>query len=144
MIVVALSVLQLIYLMVQMKTTSNNAKKILDQLHTTVEELFTFTGMLRGSIITTHRRCGKKNCWCAQPGQKGHPSTRLAWADVTGSKTRSIHDEELNEIEAAVEQYRSFKLLRKNLRNDKQSLENVLDEFESQMVDKNRHERGYV
>lgn len=144
MIVVALSVPMLIYLMVQMKTTNNDVKKIVDRLHATVDQLFSFTGMLRGSIITTHRRCGKKNCWCAEPGQKGHPSTRLAWADATGSKTRSIHDEELNEIAAAVEQYRSFKLLRKNLRNDEQFLENMLDEFENQRVNENRHKRGYV
>lgn len=130
--------------MVQMKTTSNDAKNILDRLHATVGELLTLTGMLRGSIITTHRRCGKENCWCAQPGQKGHPSTRLAWADATGSKTRSIHEEELNGIAAAVGQYREFKLLRKNLRNDEQSLENVLDEFENKIINKNRHKRGYV
>ena len=144
MIVVALSVPRIIYFIVQMKITSNDAKKILDRLHATVEKLFTLTEILRGSIITTHRRCGKENCWCAQPGQKGHPSTRLAWADATGSKTRSIHDNELNEIKTAVEQYRSFKLLRKNLRNDEQSLENVLNEFENQMVDENRHKRGYM
>jgi hypothetical protein len=130
--------------MVQMKSTHHDAKKILDRLCATVDRLFTLTGMLRGSITMTHRRCGKENCWCAPPDQKGHPSTRLVWVDATGSKTRSIRDDDLNEISQAIEQHRSFKLLRKQLRDDEQCLDKVLNEFENRTVIKNRIEKGFM
>ena len=67
----------------------------------------------RGALNAVWRKCGKPNCRCAQPGQRGHgPQYNLTkWA---GGKTVNVHlrhGPELEKAEREVAEYERFRAL---------------------------------
>jgi len=67
----------------------------------------------RGALNAVWRKCGKPNCRCAQPGQRGHgPQHNLTkWA---GGKTVNVHlrpGPELEKAEGEVAGYERFRAL---------------------------------
>lgn len=64
--------------------------------------------MLRGSVITHRRRCGKANCRCAG-GEQLHESTVLSYSQ--GSKTRFVMlpEAEVQEVRQAMLRYKAAK-----------------------------------
>jgi hypothetical protein len=63
----------------------------------------------RGSVAAGARKCGKKNCACAQPGQAGHP--RYLWSTTRGrrSEARTLRvGPELEKFAKEVDNYRVF------------------------------------
>lgn len=67
----------------------------------------------RGSIAETYRRCGKPNCICAQPGQRGHGPRYLLVTKV-GGRTRAVDlhpGPELRKVQREVANHRRFRAL---------------------------------
>jgi hypothetical protein len=60
--------------------------------------------LLRGSLITLRRRCGKPNCRCAS-GQP-HESPALSFSHNGRTKTVTLREDDLDQVAAALERYR--------------------------------------
>jgi hypothetical protein len=54
----------------------------------------------RGTLSAVFRRCGKANCRCAQPGERGH-GPQWNWARWAGGKTVTTHPKPGPELEKA-------------------------------------------
>ena len=72
--------------------------------------------LLRGSLITLRRRCGKPNCRCA--GGEPHESPALSFSHQGRTKTVTLREDDLDEVAAALERYR---LAREKLEQDAQA-----------------------
>jgi hypothetical protein len=98
----------------------------------------------RGSIAAGARKCGKKNCACAQSGHAGHP--RYLWSTTRGrrSEARTLRvGPELEKFTQEVDNYRVFLELTRELVevNEKicelRPLREVEDEGELEALKKN-------
>jgi hypothetical protein len=54
----------------------------------------------RGTLSAVFRKCGKPNCRCAQPGQRGH-GPQWNWARWAGGKTVTSHPRPGPELDKA-------------------------------------------
>ena len=61
--------------------------------------------LLRGSLITLRRRCGKPNCRCATG--EPHETPALSYSHEGRTKTLTLRDEDLDEVAAALKRYRA-------------------------------------
>lgn len=64
--------------------------------------------VVRGSVVTHRRRCGKANCRCAD-GVELHESTVLSYSEGGRTKFLMLHAEEVAAVRAAAERYRAAK-----------------------------------
>ena len=76
-------------------------------------DLSTVGDFRRGALSAVFRKCGKQNCRCAQPGERGHgPQWNLTrWA---AGKTVTVHlrpGPELDKAEREAAQWERFKVL---------------------------------
>jgi hypothetical protein len=127
-----------------MNATPTDIKNLISRVCSIVEKMLSLSGMVRGSFGTIYRRCGKPTCWCVDLMKKGHPCTRLVWTDETGAKTRSIQKGDIQTVAEAVEQYRKFKQMRRQLRVEEEKLEELLNNFERETIKNNRSKLGYL
>jgi hypothetical protein len=81
--------------------------------HLRAELLGRFAGMgdfRRGALNVVFRKCGKGNCWCAEPGARGHgPQYNLTRR--MGGKTVTVHlkpGPELDKVRREVDEHRRF------------------------------------
>jgi hypothetical protein len=63
--------------------------------------------MLRGTLFTLRRRCGKANCRCATG--PAHESPALAYPQAGRTKTITLAASEVEEVRAALERYHAAK-----------------------------------
>jgi hypothetical protein len=59
--------------------------------------------VLRGTLTTFRRRCGKATCWCATGD--GHESPALTFTESGRTKTMTLTSAEVAEVAAALERY---------------------------------------
>jgi hypothetical protein len=75
------------------------------------EQLSATGDFRRGSVSENYRRCGKPNCHCAQPGDRGH-GPRLLWTRTLpggrGSAGRQLSSEEVEKVRAELANYFRF------------------------------------
>ena len=67
----------------------------------------------RGTLSAVFRKCGKPNCRCAQPGQRGH-GPQWNWARWAGGKTVTTHPRpgpELDKAQREAAQWERFRSL---------------------------------
>ena len=82
--------------------------------------------LVRGSVVTHRRRCGKPNCRCAD-GQVLHESTVLSYSEGGRSRLLTLPADQVAAVRAATERYR---VRRQRLEGDGQSgLEVLLARF---------------
>src|SRR5664279_743868 len=62
--------------------------------------------MIRGTVVTQRRRCGKPNCHCAD-GQVLHESTVLSYSEAGRSRTVMLEPDEIATVRAATARYRA-------------------------------------
>jgi hypothetical protein len=62
--------------------------------------------MIRGSVVTQQRRCGKPNCRCAD-GEQLHETTVLSYSDAGRSRTLMLDPGDVPAVRAAVARYRA-------------------------------------
>lgn len=65
--------------------------------------------MLRGSLVTLRRRCGKPGCHCAQ-GEQRHEAPALSYSDHGRTRVVMLAGSDVAAVTAALERYRSAKL----------------------------------
>lgn len=61
--------------------------------------------VLRGSVRTQRRRCGKANCRCAD-GEALHEAAVLSYWDGSSNRTLMLAAEDVAAVKRAVERYR--------------------------------------
>jgi hypothetical protein len=59
--------------------------------------------MVRGSLFTLRRRCGKPSCHCAN--ESGHESPALAYPEGGRTKTMTLSSADVEEVRGALERY---------------------------------------
>jgi hypothetical protein len=59
--------------------------------------------MVRGTLFTLRRRCGKPNCHCAT--ESGHESPALAYPEGGRTRTMTVSEGEVDDVRAALERY---------------------------------------
>jgi Family of unknown function (DUF6788) len=67
----------------------------------------------RGTLNTVFRRCGKPNCRCARPGERGH-GPQWNWTRWAGGKTVTTHPRpgpELDKAEREAGEWERFRSL---------------------------------
>ncbi len=64
--------------------------------------------VIRGSVVTHRRRCGKANCRCAD-GANLHESTVLSYSEGGRTKFVMLPAQDVGAVRAAVERYRAAK-----------------------------------
>lgn len=62
--------------------------------------------LVRGSVVTHRRRCGKSNCRCAT-GEELHESTVLSYSEAGRTRFVMLPAEEVAAVRAAVQRYRA-------------------------------------
>ncbi|MGH8901935.1 MAG: DUF6788 family protein [Egibacteraceae bacterium] len=63
--------------------------------------------LLRGTLTTFHRRCGKPNCRCA--AGEPHESPALVYTEEGRTKTLTLTDTDVAEVTAALARYQDAK-----------------------------------
>ncbi len=111
--------------------TPKEIKQTSERVTQLVNKLLKPQAMVRGSFSTVYRRCGKPTCWCAEPGQKGHASTRITWTENGISHTKTLKEQEHRHFQKAAEAYRTYRRYRRQLRSEEKLLEEQLDLYES-------------
>ncbi|HTW97723.1 MAG TPA: DUF6788 family protein [Acidimicrobiales bacterium] len=59
--------------------------------------------LLRGSLVSFRRRCGKPTCHCASG--EGHKSPALTYTEGGRTKTLTLRSSELEEVRVALARY---------------------------------------
>lgn len=59
--------------------------------------------LVRGSLVTLRRRCGKANCRCAQGAP--HETPALSYSVQGRTRTVALRSEDLPVVQAALERY---------------------------------------
>ena len=59
--------------------------------------------LLRGSLVTLRRRCGKPNCRCAHGDP--HETPALSYSEAGRTKTVTLRAEDVPAVEAALSRY---------------------------------------
>lgn len=94
--------------------------------------LETFLGrspLLRGSLYTLRRRCGKPTCRCARGAL--HASTVLAYRGQGGPRNLAPAPEQLPALRQLTDDYRRFRQARRQLRRLQRQLLALLDRIEA-------------
>ena len=61
--------------------------------------------MLRGTVVTHRRRCGKPNCRCAS-GQELHEEVLLSYSFQSRARSVTLPEELIEPVREATERYR--------------------------------------
>lgn len=64
--------------------------------------------MLRGSLVTLRRRCGKPGCRCAQ-GEERHEAPALSYSDHGRTRVVMLAESDVAAVAAALARYRAAK-----------------------------------
>ena len=119
-------------------------KKLENQLIQTLKEMLSFHLMIPGTFKEVYCKCGKKNCWCYNKDKSGHPFRRITWSDNGYSKTKAIPKKDTHWIITVTDNYRKFRKNRKKLRNLAKRLQELLDEYENDIIKRTRERRDYL
>jgi hypothetical protein len=65
--------------------------------------------LVRGSVVTDRRRCGKPTCRCAEAGAAGHESVVLSYSQGGRTHFLMLPAEQVAAVRAATERYRKQK-----------------------------------
>lgn len=64
--------------------------------------------LLRGSLVTLRRRCGKPSCRCAD-GDQRHEAPALSYSDRGRTKVVMLAETDVDAVAAALDRYRTTK-----------------------------------
>ena len=64
--------------------------------------------VLRGSLVTRYRRCGRPNCHCAREGAQGHGPAYYLMVTIAPGETVQVYvpKEQKQEVEACIHNFR--------------------------------------
>jgi len=84
------------------------AARLRQRKHALLREFNIPADALPGSLVITHRRCGKPTCHCASSG-KGHPMWQLTFMVDGKKRVEAVPTEWVEELLPLVEQGREYK-----------------------------------
>ena len=90
------------------KTKGKTAARLRQRKHTLLRKFRIPENALPGSLVLTHRRCGKPTCHCASAG-KGHPMWQLTFMVDGKKRVESIPKEWVDQILPLVDRGREYK-----------------------------------
>ena len=97
--------------------------------------------MAPGSYSKVYCRCGKKNCHCYSG--KGHPYSRITFSEDGRSRTKAIHDSNIEWIKKVTENYSAFKEGIKKIKEYDARLLKLLDQHLKEITGQTRKEKEY-
>ena len=97
--------------------------------------------MAPGSYRKVYCRCGRINCWCYSG--KGHPYSRITFSEDGRSRTKAIHDSNIEWIKKVIKNYRDFKDEIKKIKEYDASLLKLLDQYLKEIIEQTRKEKEY-
>ena len=97
--------------------------------------------MAPGSYRKVYCRCGKINCRCYSG--KGHPYSRITFSEDGRSRTKAIHDSNIEWIKKVIKNYRDFKEGIKQIKGYDASLLKLLDLHLKEIIEQTRKEKEY-
>jgi hypothetical protein len=62
--------------------------------------------VLRGTLLTLRRKCGKPTCWCARDGY--HETPALSYKMAGATKIVTLRPEHVSSVRAALARYQRF------------------------------------
>jgi hypothetical protein len=84
------------------------AARLRQRKHTLLREFRIPDSALPGSLVVTHRRCGKTTCHCASSG-KGHPMWQLTFMVDGNKRVETMPKEWVDQILPLVERGKEYK-----------------------------------
>jgi hypothetical protein len=86
-----------------------SAKTALARRERLLRDLPELDAILRGSLVTRFRRCGKSGCHCAQEGDPGHGPAYYLVTTVAPGETVQIYvpEDHKDQVERFIENFRS-------------------------------------
>jgi hypothetical protein len=123
-------------------STLHRIKKLQTQRNHLLDEVLAVETMIPGSFKEVYRKCGRKNCWCAEQG--GHLLRRITWSDNGTSRSKAIPENDVEWINHTTERYREFKRKCRKLFKLDADLKVLLDTHEKETIAKTRRLRDYL
>lgn len=84
-----------------------NIKQLKYRKRTIIESIKDTGDLMRGSIFTAYRKCGKKNCYCYKSTQR-HPIMLLTLYIKKKQKCISIPRHKIKEIKKLISEYQKL------------------------------------
>ncbi len=84
-----------------------------DELGQLVELFLARAPLVKGSVYTLRRQCGKPTCGCAHGAR--HGTVVLSWSEAGRTRLRSLPPGRRGELRAAVRRYQRFRRARARL-----------------------------
>jgi len=119
----------------RLKNLENQRKALLD-------ELLEIREMIPGSYNEVGLKCGKKNCWCYKDEKMAHISKRITWSESGKSRMKTIPDESVPWIMEMTEKHRTYRRIRRGLRQIDNLYNEALDRMETEIVENTREEKA--
>lgn len=123
-------------------STQQRIKTLRAQRAQLLEEILAVETMIPGAFKEVYRKCGRKNCWCAEQG--GHLLRRITWSDNGVSRSKAINENDVEWIKDTTEQYREFKRKCRELFRLDVDLKGLLAAHEKEIIEKTRRLRDYL
>lgn len=76
----------------------------------TLDRIAAVPAFRRGALQVGYRKCGKKNCRCARPGEQGHGPRGLWTRTVKGEGSRGqyVPVDQIDQVRAELDRYAQF------------------------------------
>ena len=84
-----------------------------DELGRLLEVFLARDSLVKGSVYTLHRRCGKPTCGCVRGAR--HSTLVLSWSEAGRTRLRSLPPGRQGELRTAVRRYQRFRRARARL-----------------------------
>ena len=109
-----------------------------------LKDLLELEEMIPGSYKSLFHKCGKPNCWCSEQEQGGHPFQRITWTEEGIAKTKTIPKDDVDWVKKVTSRYRTFRRLRRKLKNLEARFKLTLNKHEKDLVKQTRKLRNYL
>lgn len=120
-----------------------NLDNLVNYLQKIVDQIVALPPFRPGTLIERYRKCGKKNCKCAQAGHPGHgPSWSLTYSVNGKTKTQIIDSNSVESVQSQIAGFRKFKnLMKEYVSTNIQICDSKLDEQGSKSLQEKKGSR---
>ncbi len=110
--------------------SGHRLRELREKRNSLEEQLIAGISLLRGSLVSQFKTCGKKNCHC-QNGKKHGPFTYLSLRVAGRTKMLFIREADRAEVEELVGNYRDFRRVKAELAGLNREISRLLDGVEA-------------
>jgi len=99
-----------------MPSEVSHVRRLQDRIEMIKKDLLSLGEMRPGSLVERYRRCGKPQCHCARPDDRGHGPQWLLTRPVSGKTVSlAIPKEAVERTRRQVEEYQRFRAFAREL-----------------------------